>query len=501
MKCGSIPSLSHYTESRVRAAGPRRAEWRAVVAPDRPRQAVTLEGAFKKRPAPFDCLRRNARVEQKTGMAVGDRLRIDAPLIARAEPAFEIGRPLLVGRPRRNHNARRIKRRPSAPGLLHEARSLENVADRRSRRPIRSPIASLKHPKKFARPQVGKPTPRRDDRLFDRRNRAMRAGARCMRAIAKPVLIPAAQLRYGPTPKIVVRQHLNSLFHATGLSKRHRKSPFRACLTCRPSTWSKVSGIYPVHTIRTALPSPPLGRNAHACVVVEVDDLAFEPKTGAGVGEVSPCNPSLQGRAFGEPLVEPGEGILGGGELTQLATVAAGRGAQGLVSTRREFRRGRCSARSTAGERSAPPPSMATAGTQSSRRARPWPGSTQRTIRPRPALRLPHRGRPPRRAAGHAPIAPSLGAAGRGLLQRGGDRTRPLGAARLTLSTPRCRLLSGATIEGTVVESCRGALAERPNGAGRDFAHPALSHGASWRDSREDRRSADRWPKAARNRP
>ncbi len=207
-------------------------------------------------------------------MAVGDRQRIDAPLIAGAEPALEIGRPLLVGRLRRNHKARRIKRRVPAPGLLHQARSPENVADRRGRRPSGFPIALLEHPKKFARPQVGKPTSQRDDRLLDRRLRAMRARARRVRAIAKPVLRPAlasrppsvegisahpitaAQLGYAPTPSVVVRQHLNPLFHATGLSKWHRKSPFRACLPCRPSTRSKVSGIYPVYTARAPAPHP-----------------------------------------------------------------------------------------------------------------------------------------------------------------------------------------------------------------------------------------------------
>ena len=54
-------------------------------------------------------------------------------------------------------------------------------------------------------------------------------------------------------------------------------------------------------------------------------------------------------------------------------------------------------------------------------------------LRPRPALGPPDRGRPARRAAAgsHAPVAPPLGAAGRGLLQRGRDRARPRGPTRL----------------------------------------------------------------------
>lgn len=45
-----------------------------------------------------------------------------------------------------------------------------------------------------------------------------------------------------------------------------------------------------------------------------MDEFALEPQTGAGVGEMSPRDPALPDRAFGQPLVEAGERILGGGE-------------------------------------------------------------------------------------------------------------------------------------------------------------------------------------------
>ena len=48
--------------------------------------------------------------------------------------------------------------------------------------------------------------------------------------------------------------------------------------------------------------------------IFEVDEFAFEPQTGAGVGEVRPRDPAVADRAFGQPLVEAGERILGGGE-------------------------------------------------------------------------------------------------------------------------------------------------------------------------------------------
>ncbi|MCP9630029.1 hypothetical protein NML43_23300 [Rhodopseudomonas palustris] len=48
--------------------------------------------------------------------------------------------------------------------------------------------------------------------------------------------------------------------------------------------------------------------------IVEVDQLAFQPKTGAGVSEVGAGDPPVADRAFGQALVEPGQRILGGRE-------------------------------------------------------------------------------------------------------------------------------------------------------------------------------------------
>ena len=60
------------------------------------------------------------------------------------------------------------------------------------------------------------------------------------------------------------------------------------------------------------------GADVHAGVVeneiVEMDQFAVQPQTGAGVGEVGARNPAVADRAFGEPFVEPGERILGDGE-------------------------------------------------------------------------------------------------------------------------------------------------------------------------------------------
>lgn len=48
--------------------------------------------------------------------------------------------------------------------------------------------------------------------------------------------------------------------------------------------------------------------------VFEVDERAIEPQTGGGVGEVGAGDPAGADRAVGEAFVEPGQGILGGGE-------------------------------------------------------------------------------------------------------------------------------------------------------------------------------------------
>src|SRR5271157_2225705 len=70
--------------------------------------------------------------------------------------------------------------------------------------------------------------------------------------------IAAAQLRYAPMARVIVQKHTNPLFHPTGLLKRHRKSYFRTVFTCRPSTRSKLSGFYPVHTLaRPPTPTRP----------------------------------------------------------------------------------------------------------------------------------------------------------------------------------------------------------------------------------------------------
>ena len=67
-------------------------------------------------------------------------------------------------------------------------------------------------------------------------------------------------------------------------------------------------------------PGQLMGRGADVHVgvveheVVEVDQLTVQPQAGRGIGKMGASDPTGADRAFGEAFVEPGEGILGGGE-------------------------------------------------------------------------------------------------------------------------------------------------------------------------------------------
>ncbi len=70
--------------------------------------------------------------------------------------------------------------------------------------------------------------------------------------------IAAANLRYAPVPALVLKKHPNTFFHPTGLSKWHRRAlPPMHSETCRGSSRSNLSGIYPVCTCMPRRPPPP----------------------------------------------------------------------------------------------------------------------------------------------------------------------------------------------------------------------------------------------------
>ena len=187
--------------------------------------------------------------------------------------------PLIVGAPDRRAGPPLVERAAAPLHRRDQASTLENAPDRRSRRPGGIRRLALKYRQNLARPQIRKSPPRRDHLLSNRTIRGLPTLQRRMRAIHEPcriaALLPlppfvkrvsanpiaAANLRYAPVPALVLKKHPNTFFHPTGLSKWHRRAlPPMHSETCRGSSRSNLSGIYPVCTADrppTPDPSPP----------------------------------------------------------------------------------------------------------------------------------------------------------------------------------------------------------------------------------------------------
>ena len=251
-----------------------RPERRPIIAADRKRQAMSVKCLFKDRLRSFDRLLHDPHIDQKTTVAIRYRQWVDPAAVCRAEPAFEVGGPLVVGRGDRSNGSLLINRpappldRCNQPGLL------ENAADRRRRWPAGLGSLTLKYRQQLTRPQMRKAFSQRNNYIRQRSRGLVRAMQWSVRTIHKPIR-PAAlspftpfvkriaanpvsttQIRHAPVPGLVIRQHPNTLFHATSLLKRHRRFSLRCSLTCRPSTRSKLSAIYPVCTTTTPTPNP-----------------------------------------------------------------------------------------------------------------------------------------------------------------------------------------------------------------------------------------------------
>src|ERR1700722_824331 len=253
------------------AAGAGRAERRAVVATDRMRQSLAANRRRKDRLRSFDRWRHDPHLDQIATVAVGQRQRVDPAGVAGAEPTFEISRPLVIGGRNRRHRPPPVERPPAPLGRRDQPGPLEDITDRRSRRPAGLRSLMPQHHSQLARSQMREAPAQRNDRFRNGRLSAMRTLQWSPRMIHKPFRrmplspfaplierVPAyavatAQIRNTPVAGVVFRQHSDALFHSTGLLKGHRKSSFRATLTCRPSTRSKLSGIYPVCTVESPL--------------------------------------------------------------------------------------------------------------------------------------------------------------------------------------------------------------------------------------------------------
>src|SRR5215475_5211420 len=199
-----------------------RAKGGSVVATDRPRQAISSERRRKNRLHALDRRTRDPHLDQKAAVAVHNRQRVNPLAVQRAEPAFEVGRPFIVGR--RNGRKRALLVDRPAPSLDRGNQS-----------------GALEDHQQLAWPEMGEPTAQLNDLLRHLGCGRVRAMCRRMRPIHEPArftkpmsptpfveCVPAnsvapAQFRHAPVPRVVISHHPNALFHPTGLRKWHRR--------------------------------------------------------------------------------------------------------------------------------------------------------------------------------------------------------------------------------------------------------------------------------------
>ena len=150
------PKLQPPDRQAGQATSPNRTEWCSVVATDGARQTVQAKRRRKDRLHAFDRRPRSPHVDQKAAVAIRDRQRMDAPAVQRSEPAFEIGGPLVVCRRDRCERTPLMNRSAPALDRCNQSHLLENVADRRGRRPARLGSSVLELCQQLPRPQMRK---------------------------------------------------------------------------------------------------------------------------------------------------------------------------------------------------------------------------------------------------------------------------------------------------------------------------------------------------------
>ncbi len=95
------------------AAGAGRTKRRAIVATDGARQSLAAKRRRKDRLRSFDRRRHDPHLDQVATVAIGQCQRVDPAVVAGAEPAFEISRPLVIGGRNRRHRPPPVERRPA----------------------------------------------------------------------------------------------------------------------------------------------------------------------------------------------------------------------------------------------------------------------------------------------------------------------------------------------------------------------------------------------------
>src|SRR6516165_175868 len=247
----------------------------AIVAADRPRQTQLAKGLLDHRLHCLDRLRHNATLDQKTAVGIGDRQRIAALPVGRAEPTLEVDAPQVVGLMHRQKRLAQRHRSPASAAWLAQPLAPQQIANRRRRWPQLFGLTALQHRAQLLGTPIRPLAPQRHDRRGDllghrhampvRRPRARLQPTRPLFPIASrhPVAgiaanaIALTQRRHRQLPSQTFGDEGGLLVHYTGFLPWHRQSPpLPTEKTCQASIRSIMSDIYPVQT-SPARPLPP----------------------------------------------------------------------------------------------------------------------------------------------------------------------------------------------------------------------------------------------------
>src|SRR3954468_6950389 len=235
-----MPTWSHHTESVERPPAPvdpNGAPLSERIAWGRPMSLKTRSIALlTPGPRRID----DADLDEKAARRVAEGQRIAADPVAAPEPAFEVDRPFLVGRARRRHHLALRNRSATSTARLDQAFPLEDVADRRGRRPVDLRPLVPEPCFDLLRAEMRKPAPRRNDAVGQPGLRRMRAALGRVASLLEPVRLPAlstalpdvkrlpadampcAQIRHRKRSSLVLPKQRNTLLHRTALPERHR---------------------------------------------------------------------------------------------------------------------------------------------------------------------------------------------------------------------------------------------------------------------------------------
>src|SRR5581483_3328857 len=211
---------------------------------------------------------------------------------------LEVDRPLVVRRLCPGDDLALADRLAAARFRGDQAFALQDVADRRGRRPAHLGTVERQSRLDLLRPEARIAGAHGDDGCNRLGRHRMRTSSRCPALLLKPVLaaglapplpdverlaadaVARAQLHDAERPALELPHQRDTLFHRTALPEGHRSNLLvtRTSLICQECSRSTLSGIYPVCTWLPLTPtlSPQAGRggcvDGSACVAAPHPD-------------------------------------------------------------------------------------------------------------------------------------------------------------------------------------------------------------------------------------